>query len=207
MTKIIDNLTGDIKKQVDAEYKRVHKKFNFIKNLITIDYSNNDKLFRNTFACICDKTKEVNVTVTSQSVDMIFKDGKFLVDNQEVDQLFGKAVYIKNNILTFAGWDVVIDLSKLKDIAFDKLTFNKCVKFMEQYSDLLGMLSETSEEVDKVRHYLQSLKRLQLNNDTDIDSVDIDKLKKAILKYNKEYEKFVTKFNDFASPYNIMISL
>ena len=85
MTKVIDNLTGDIKKQVDAEYKRVHKKFNFIKNLITIDYSNNDKLFRNIFACICDKTKEVNVTVTSQSVDMIFKDGKFLVDNQEVD--------------------------------------------------------------------------------------------------------------------------
>jgi|GEM_PF-7061237 len=207
MPKVIDNLASSIKDQINQEYKRVHKKFDFIKKLTKVDHTNNDKFFRDVFGCICDKDKEVNCTITSQSVDMIFKDGKFLVDNQEVKNLFGASVYIKNNIVTLDSCDVVLDLNLLESIAFDKPTFKKCLKFMEEYSELLRSLDIINEAKETVISYLQSLKKFQLNNEIDINSIDPIKLKKDITKFNKDYNKFVTKFNTFASPYNLMIAL
>jgi len=209
MKKVIDSFSSNISKQIDKEIKRIQKEFSFIKKFKAIKHRDNSIIFESALKFLCDPSKTITVSIASDKDEAIFKEGKLIwkESKEEITNLFGKDIYLKNNILSLSNPNVVIDMKLLKSIAIDQQSFDKFMDFIKRYSIIINTYNKINEQYNVVSIHINNLRRKNLNVATFIDTIDKVELQKMIKNHNKEYTKFVNEFNIFGTPYKLLINL
>ena len=208
MKKVVDNFNSNILKQIKKEVDKIQKGFVFLKTIKKINYKENSIIFESALQFLCDPTKTVDAIINSE-LDIIFKEGKFIYKDskEKVENLFGRDIFLKNNILSLANPNIIINIDSIKSIAGNIPTFEKFLDFINRYSIIINNYKIIEEQYNWIDDYVYALKHASLNSNTFMDKVDKVELKKMINKHNKDYTKFVKEFNTFGLPYKLLINL